>query len=138
MRMTALALPVILFVNPLRVFADEVTIKVDAPIAEALKLVEHLNQNGSKQQLRFRLTEDERRYDYRIAVASEGGTATDVLFNSWGGADASAAVLSPDCRLLFIVSRGGRLSQAGAMNAVAKELVKKFVAYRHATAGSLK
>jgi len=111
--------------------AEEVAIKVDATRQDAVKLVERLNENAAKQNLRFHLVDTG--YEYRIAVASEGASTTDVLFNSWGGADASAAVLGPDCNLLFIVSRGGRMSQSGALNAVAKELVKRLDAYRKAT-----
>jgi hypothetical protein len=42
-----------------------------------------------------------------------------------GGADAAAAVLTPDCEVLFIVSRSGRTTRGGALNALSKEIVKK-------------
>jgi len=33
------------------------------------------------------------------------------------------------CKLLFVVSRGGRSKKAGAMNALSKEIVKKLPAH---------
>lgn len=117
--------------SPTPASVEEITVKIEATLPDAVKLIERLNENGSKEGFKFRLVESD--YQFRIAVASEGPTATDMIFNNWGGADASAAVLTADCRLLFIVSRSGRMSQSGALNAVAKELVKKFALYRKAT-----
>lgn len=66
-------------------------------------------------------------YQYRIAMDAEGMTASDRLFG--GGADAAAAVLDPNCSLLFIISRGGRATKGGAMNALSKEIDKKLAEY---------
>jgi len=54
---------------------------------------------------------------------AEGMTTGDRFFG--GGADAAAAVLNPNCELQFIVSRGGRSTKGGAMNALSKEIDKK-------------
>ncbi len=111
-------------------FAEEVKVKIEASLPDAVKLVERLNDNGKKYNLRYTMVEDG--YKFRIATASEGWSASDVLFGM-GGSDASAAILTPDCKLLFIVARSGRLSQSGALNAVSKEINKKLVAYLNAT-----
>jgi hypothetical protein len=71
-------------------------------------------------------------FDFRIAVASEAWSAADVWLGT-GGADASAAILTPDCRLLFIVARSGRMTQSGAINALSKEVAKKLARYLKAT-----
>jgi hypothetical protein len=110
-------------------FARDVKVKIEGSLPDAVKLVERLNENGKDHDLRFKLVDDG--YEFRIAVASEGMSAADVLIG--GGADASAAILTPDCKLLFIVARSGRMTQSGALNAVSKEIVKKFARYFKAT-----
>jgi hypothetical protein len=102
-------------------FATEIVVKIDAEEEEALKFVSQLNENGKEYGLHF--TPATADYQYRIALDAEGMTASDRLFG--GGADAAAAVLDTNCQLLFIVSRGGRSTKGGAMNALSKEIDKK-------------
>jgi hypothetical protein len=109
--------------------AREVKVRIEASLPDAVKLLERLNANGKNRNLSFKLAEDQ--YEFRIATASEGWSSSDVLLGS-AGADASAAILTPDCKLLFIVSRSGRMTQGGALNAVSKEVVKKLARYLEA------
>lgn len=103
------------------VIAADVKLKIDGEQSEATKFLQQLNENGSDYNLHFSLTDTG--YDYRIALDAEGMTAADRMFG--GGADAAAAVLNPNCELQFIVSRGGRSTKGGAMNALSKEIDKK-------------
>jgi hypothetical protein len=111
--------------------AGDVRIRIDASLNDAVKLVERLNDHGKEHGLQFKMADTD--YQFRIATASEGMSATDAMFGT-GGADASAAILGPDCKLLWIVTRGGRLSRGGAINAMSKEIVKKLATYIKATA----
>jgi hypothetical protein len=111
----------VLFASVSLVFAADVKLKIDGEQSEATKFVQQLNENGSDYGLHFTLVETE--YDYRIALDAEGMTTADHFFG--GGADAAAAVLNPNCELQFIVSRGGRSTKGGAMNALSKEIDKK-------------
>ena len=109
----------LVFCTPL--IAAEVKVKIDGDQTEAAKFLEQLNNNGKEYALHFTLVESS--YEYRIALDAEGMTAGDRFLG--GGADAAAAVLNPDCQLLFIVSRGGRSTKGGAMNALSKEIDKR-------------
>lgn len=102
------------------VSGQALVVSLDADEAEAADLLAKLNENGAKEGLSF--TRSEETYQYRIALAAESATKGDFLFG--GGADASAAVLTPDCKLVFAVSRGGRSTKGGAVNALSKEIVK--------------
>ena len=101
--------------------AGELKVFIDGADDDVKLLLEKLNENGREASLSF--SQVKSGYLYRIAVDAESATKGDILFG--GGADAAAAVLTPECRLLFVVSRGGRGKKAGAMNALSKEIVKK-------------
>jgi hypothetical protein len=103
------------------VFGQQVVVSLDAEDEEAVELLAKLNENGAKEGLQF--TRSEENYQFRIALAAESLAKKDLLFG--GGADASAAVLTPECKLVFAVSRGGRSTKGGAMNALSKEIVKQ-------------
>lgn len=113
--------------------AETLKVKVDGDKATAIKMAEQLNKHGKDKDLQFQLVDAD--YQFRIAAYTEGVSATDMFFGS-GGADSAAAVLDPNCEMLFIVSRSGRATQGGALNAVSKELVKKFRSYLQATGGA--
>jgi len=125
MRRKAMSLILLGLLLSVPVLARDVKVKIEGNLADAVKLVEQLNENGKKHNLRFILTDSD--YEFRIAIGSEGWSKWDTVFG--GGADASAAVLTPNCELLFIVSRSGRWGQSGALNAVSKEIVKKLLRY---------
>jgi len=102
-------------------FGEPVVVSLDAEDEEAVELLAKLNENGAKEGLQF--TRSEETYQFRIALAAESIAKKDILFG--GGADASAAVLTPECKLVFAVSRGGRSTKGGAINALSKEIVKQ-------------
>jgi hypothetical protein len=104
---------------------QQVVVSLDAEEEEAVELLAKLNENGAKEGLQFTRSED--KYQYRIALAAESIAKKDLLFG--GGADASAAVLTPDCKLVFAVSRGGRSTKGGAINALSKEIAKQLKGY---------
>ena len=110
-----------LFVLVSPVIAADVKLKIDGEQSEATKFLQQLNENGSEYNLHFTMTDTD--YEYRIALDAEGMTTADHFFG--GGADAAAAVLNQNCELQFIVSRGGRSTKGGAMNALSKEIDKK-------------
>jgi hypothetical protein len=133
------ALPGALFAVAVLLSADvawarTLKLKVDGSKADAIKMTEQLNKHGADKGLQFTMVDSD--FEFRVAVATEGYSTADVLFG--GGADSSAAVLSPQCELLFVVSRSGRMTSGGALNAVSKELVKKFASYLKATGGEAK
>lgn len=100
---------------------EQVTVSLDAEEGEAAELLQKLNENGAKEDMQF--VRSEEGYRFRIALAAESMAKKDLLFG--GGADASAAVLTPECKLVFAVSRGGRSTKGGAINALSKEIVKQ-------------
>lgn len=102
-------------------FAEEIKVRVQGNTGDRAKFIQQLNDNGKDQGLSF--VDTESGYQFRIAIYAEGAAGSDFLFG--GGADASAAVLTPDCEVAFIVSRGGRTTKGGAMNALSKEIAKK-------------
>jgi hypothetical protein len=102
-------------------FSQQVVVSLDADEEEAKELLAKLNENGAKEGVSF--THAEENYQYRIALAAESMAGKDLLFG--GGADASAAVLTPECKLVFAISRGGRSTKGGAINALSKEIVKQ-------------
>lgn len=112
--------------------ARTLKVKVDGSKSDAFKMLEQLNKHGEDKGLAFQFAETG--YEFRIAMEAEGASGVDMMLGT-GGADASAAVLNPACELLFIVTRGGRMTSGGAMNAVSKELVKRFEKYLKVTGG---
>jgi hypothetical protein len=102
--------------------AQEFRVKLQGSAADRKTFLEKLNENGKEQGVSFVDTDED--YRYRMAIYSESATKSDFLFG--GGADASAAILNHDCEVIFIVTRGGRTTKGGAVNALSKELVKKF------------
>jgi hypothetical protein len=109
--------------------AREIKLKVEGAKQTGFTMAEQLNKHGKDKDLQFTLVEEG--FDFRVAVYTEGMTGTDVLLG--GGADSSAVVLTPQCEMVFVVTRSGRMTESGALNAVSKELVKKFKSYLSVT-----
>lgn len=102
----------------------EVKVKIEIGFTDAAnagELMELLNAIGGEDNLHFQLAEDG--YGFRIAVATIRSAAR------FGGAEGTAAVLTPDSKVLFLVARQGRFTQSGALNAVTKEIVKRLALY---------
>ena len=97
------------------VYAKDSTVRVDGD--EAAQFIGKLKKRGLKKGITFKI--DLKKYDYRITVKSG--------YNPWAnrGAKAQAAVFDNECELLFMLSREGRLTKGGALNALAKEVVKR-------------
>jgi hypothetical protein len=102
--------------------AEEIKVKADGSAEDQKSLIDHLNENGKEKNLHFTAADTD--YQYRVAIYAESAKGSDYLFG--GGADASAVVLSPDCQVVFVITRGGRATKGGAVNALSKEVVKKF------------
>jgi hypothetical protein len=116
--------------SPRAVLAREIKLKVEGDKQTGIKMAEQLNKHGKDKDLQFTLVDEN--FEFRVAVYTEGMTTSDVLLG--GGADSSAVVLSPQCEMLFVVTRSGRMTESGALNAVTKELAKKFKSYLSVTA----
>ena len=104
--------------------AQEFKVKLEGTAQDRAKFLERLNENGKEQGVSF--VDTDSGYQYRVAIYSEGAKGSDYLFG--GGADASAAVLTPDCQVAYISTRGGRTTKGGATNALSKDIVKKLKA----------
>jgi hypothetical protein len=100
----------------------KVKIETDFPdAANAVELVERLNANGGEDNLHFQMVENG--YEFRIAVATRRSGLR------FGAAEGTAAVLSSEGKLLFLLGRQGRFTQAGVVNAITKEITKTLAHY---------
>jgi hypothetical protein len=111
--------------------SETIKVKVEATEWDKNLLFDKLGKHGLDHGLKFEgATED---FTYRI-VFSTGQEKTQVLFGgSGGGVNTSAATVSVFDQKgteLFQVKREGRGTDAGATNAVAKEVVKRLVQLR--------
>jgi hypothetical protein len=104
--------------------AQQFTVKLEGTADDRARFLAQLNENGKEHKVSF--VDADSGFQYRIAIYSESIKASDFLFG--GGADASAVVLTPDCQVAYIVTRGGRSTKGGASNALSKEIVKKLKA----------
>jgi hypothetical protein len=102
--------------------AQEFKVKLAGTAQDRSTLLQKLNENGKDQGVSF--VEVEQGYTYRIAIYAESAKASDIMFG--GGADASAVILDPGCEVVSVITRGGRTTKGGAVNALSKELAKKF------------
>jgi hypothetical protein len=104
--------------------AQEFKLKLQGSAEDRKALLDKLNENGKEQKVSF--VDGDTGFQYQVAIYGESAKGSDYLFG--GGADASAAILNDKCEVLYIVTRGGRTTKGGAVNALSKELVKKFKA----------
>lgn len=102
--------------------AQEFKVKLAGSDQDRSTLLQKLNENGKDQGVSF--VEVEKGYTYRVAIFAESAKASDIMFG--GGADASAVILDPNCEVVSVITRGGRTTKGGAVNALSKELAKKF------------
>ena len=105
--------------------AREIKLHVEGDRQTGIKMAEQLNKHGKDKDLQFLLADQD--FEFRVAVYTEGMSTADVLFG--GGADSSAVVLSPQCEMLFVVTRSGRMTESGALNAVTNALVTAAIAF---------
>jgi hypothetical protein len=102
--------------------AQEFKVKLAGTDQDRKTLLEKLNENGKEHGVSF--VEAASGYQYRVAIYAESAKASDMLFG--GGADASAVILDPNCEVVSVITRGGRATKGGAVNALSKEVAKKF------------
>ena len=102
--------------------------KIEATELDRRMLLEKLNAHGQDHHMRFELAESD--YDYRI-VFQTGQEKTQVTWLGSGGSmNASAAgadVFDGKGTELFRFERKQRGTDAGATNAVAKEIIKRIL-----------
>jgi hypothetical protein len=103
-----------------------VNVKIEASEWDKNLLLEKLNDNGSDHHLRFVLADQD--FEYRITFSTGQEKAGGV----YGGNASTAATTVFDAKgvQLFSVTRGGRLTDKGAANAVAEEIVKRLIQLR--------
>jgi hypothetical protein len=104
--------------------AQEYKVKLSGSGEDRKTLLQKLNENGKDQGVSF--VDVDSGYAYRVAIYAESAKASDFMLG--GGADASAIILDTSCEVVFVVTRGGRATKGGAVNALSKELAKKFKA----------
>jgi hypothetical protein len=106
-------------------------VKIEATELDKSVLVKKLNEHGIDHRLGFQPVDTG--YAYRIVFATSQDKSDVFVWGSGGGMNSSAAgadVFDVEGRELFKFTRNGRGTDAGATNAVAKELVKRLVQWR--------
>ncbi len=128
MLLLAAAVPCLAQKKPL---PETVKVKIEATEWDKNLLLEKLGKHGLDHGLKFEAADED--FTYRI-VFSTGQEKTQVLYGgSGGGINSSAAtvgIFDSKGTELFQVKRAGRGTDAGAANAVAKEIVKRLVQLR--------
>jgi hypothetical protein len=108
-----------------------VRVKVEATEWDKALLLDKLGRHGLDHGLKFEAADDG--FEYRI-VFSTGQEKTQVLYGGSGGAMNSSAatvgVFDSKGTELFNVKRAGRGTDAGATNAIAKEVIKRLLQVR--------
>jgi hypothetical protein len=137
--MKAIALSAgLLLALPLACLAQEATpelikVQIEANQWNRAKLLEKLNQNGSKHRMKFLLTEEG--YDYRIRFAT-GKTPEAIIVQGTGGTTnydtGFATVYDAKGAELFQIKHEALWSEASAINGGAKEIVKRLEKMRAA------
>jgi hypothetical protein len=106
-------------------------VKIEATELDKAVLIKKLNEHGADHSLRFEAADAE--YVYRIVFATSQDKTDLFVWGGGGGMNSSAAgadVFDADGKELFKFTRAARGTDAGATNAVAKEIVKRLVQWR--------
>lgn len=100
-----------------------VTIFLEGDSSTVPKLINILRQKGPEYGLDFKFVDKkDDAYDYRLILSSEGS-------GTWNYAHGNVVVLNQEGKLIFTVTRSGRLTAKGAASALAKEFVKLIARY---------
>ena len=105
-----------------------VKVNVEASEFDRRMLLEKLNDRGANLGLKF--VQDEKEFSYRIEFATEQGTGwTWARRNGaeYNTSEAKATVYDENDVELFSFTRALRQTDAGATNAVAKEIIKRML-----------
>ena len=130
----SLLLMVLFSVGQSRAQSQQITtlkVKIEAPELDKSIFIKKLNEHGADHNLRFEVAETD--YSYRIVFATRQDKNDVFLWGSGGGMNTSAAgadVFDPAGKELFKFVRNNRGTDAGATNAVAKEVIKRLLRWR--------
>ena len=109
-----------------------IKVQIDANEWNRPKLLEKLNQQGTKHGMRFSLAEEGKEYDYRIAFAT-GKPPRDFFYHGTVGTTdydiGFATVYGPQRKELFQIKEEG-WTEMRAINGTAKEIVKRLKVLR--------
>jgi hypothetical protein len=129
-----LLLAVILSLSPLACFAQSaptlaaIKVQVDANQWNRGKLLEKLNQQGSKHGMKFVLADEGKECDYRISFKTGKTSEARVVQGTGGTMDYDtgfAAVYDSQGAELFQIKHEAFWNEAGAINGTAKEIIRR-------------
>lgn len=110
-----------------------INVQIDANQWNRAKLLEKLNQQGSKQGMKFVLADENKEYEYKISFKTSK-TPSDVLVQGTGGTinydTGLATVFSQQGEQLFEINHEATWTETGAINGTAKEIVKRLKVLR--------
>ena len=110
-----------------------IRVQIDANQWNRAKLLEKLNQQGSKHGMKFVLADQGKECDYRISFKT-GKTPRDIVVQGTGGTvdydTGFAAVYTPQGEELFQFKHEATWTETGAINGTAKEIVKRLKVLR--------
>jgi len=102
----------------------EMKVKIEAPESDKLLLLDKLNERGADHHMRFTSVQDG--FEYRIVF----GTLQPSI-PWWGNTSAAGvSVYDPRGTELFRFSRSNRMTDTGATNAAAKEIIKRLLRWQ--------
>jgi hypothetical protein len=109
-----------------------VKIKIDAPALDSASLLAKLNDHGADHRMKFEAADEG--YVYRIEFDTfqhRNSAATLAGAGAVHFSGAEAKVYDNQGKLVFEFSRETRYTDAGATNAVAKEVIKRLLQWQH-------
>lgn len=99
-----------------------IKVKIEATELDRRTLLEKLNTNGASHKLSFILSEDD--FNYRIVFGTEQG-GYQTVYGEMNSSGSTVQVFDSKGTQLFAFNRVGRLTDSGATNAAAKEVIKR-------------
>ena len=97
-------------------------VMIEATELDRKTLLEKLNIHGADHKLKFVLSEKD--FDYRI-VFGTGQRGYQTVYDEMNSRGSSVQVFGPKGTELFAFNRAGRMTDTGATNAAAKEIIKR-------------
>ena len=101
---------------------EPLKVTIEATELDRKMLLEKLNEHGADHKLKFVLSE--KTFDYRI-VFRTGQRGYQTLYSEVNSSGTDVHVFDATGRELFAFNRAGRLTDSGATNASAKEIIKR-------------
>src|SRR5438309_6426874 len=103
--------------------SETMKVKVEGTELDQRQLLQKMNEHGADHKMRFEASAGE--FDYRIVFETSQGQ--DALQGTNGFSHARVRVFDAKGTELFNFDRGGRLTDSGATNAAAKEVIKRIL-----------